>query len=359
MLLIRHPFFLPSSLLLVSALLGTGCVSRTVESDTSSQSSPQRETSLSIPTPVTIFFSADFANGSLDGTNEDFDLYSAQVDLTTGDVNSVVRLTDTEASELNATTPADGSFVVFQQTDGRRADSLASYQVQGGTVSTLVNGKAPDVSADGTRLLYADGQKIYETELFSDGTSFGEKTPVTDFDDGRYTEPSFSADETMALVYQFNEERVNAAVITLSTGDIRAISPEDGTGHCDFSPTTTLALCDNKSKGGILGSYVTATNATPMDIILPNSLNEQALALDSDFAPCVGMSLNFPEFCGDGDHVLVSASCKMSRQDDDPAFSKLFLYTLSTQQLFPVGKNLAESFGGTGFSSKTGACTRR
>lgn len=304
-----------------------------------------------------IVFGADFATngGCADHGNANAcDLFSARLDLSTGAVSDVTRLTSTAESESYPAWNPNGTVAyasVFQTTVRK---SIVFVDTTTGKTGTLVaSGTWPEISPDGSTILYnaTDTDTLMLADLADAGTSMGTPTALTGV--ARQEDPDYSPDGMRIVFHQILSDGAHGMVLDTRTG--KTAEYADRSGHCGFSGNGDYTVCDN-AKGGGLFKRPYEGGVLGEESLLVADLSPSVLsAYDDAFASCGGTSFNYPTFCGDNTHLLTSVSCGTG---GSVSFSRLFLLTLSGKTVIyaPIGKALAVDYGGPGKSSWTVDC---
>lgn len=310
---------------------------------------------------VTIVFSADFANGEGCSSAKDAagcDLYLATI-TTTGSVQNVTKLTDTLgiAESFPAWHPTKNIIYFNSQntsTGQYEQPSISYWNTETNEGGTLIKyGAHPSVMPDRSAIIYNDVPKhiLKTAPLAADGESVSTATALVD-GENRF-EPTVSGDGNLVVFHETSAENAGASIYNIATNTVTNISPSDGTGHCTINAATTLAVCDQKSGGGLAGTSTLSSTIGMTSLLVPDPTIPAISALDDDYTSCGFASVNFPNFLDD-DTLIVSISCN-SRDTSEPTFAKLFLVELSDISFIPLGKNLTKAYNGTGRSSRTAA----
>ena len=240
---------------------------------------------------------------------------------------------------------------VFQSTTKKK---IVSVDTASGTTGTLVaSGTWPEVSPDGSALLYVatDTDTLMVAALTAGGLAIGTPTPLTGV--ARQEDPDYAKDGSSIVFHQILSDGAHGMVFDASTG--KTAQYADRSGHCAFSGNGGYTVCDNAKGGGLFKrSYANGTLGE--ESLLVEDLRPSAIAAyDDAFASCSGTSFNYPTFCGDDARLLTSVSCNAG---GSVTFSRLFLLTLSDDGVAyaPIGKALAAAYGGSGKSTWTVDC---
>lgn len=319
-----------------------------------------RDQSAGNPSLARIVFAADFFSnaGCADHATDDHcDLFSAEIDLVTGEVANVNQLTNTPTTSESYPVWNPNGTVAYASVYLTRDERSVNYvdTATGKTGVFLARARWPEVSPDGKTFLYvtSDTDVLMKASLRDGGLSVDAEVPVTGV--SRQEDPEYATSGNYVIFHQIMSDGAHGVVLNLSNG--KTVTYTDRSGHCAFGPSGTVTVCDNAKGGGIFAeTFENDTLSNPRLFIA--DMRPSALAVyDDAFAGCVGTSFNYPNFCADDQHLLVSASCNMGAADG-VTFSRLFLIDLtgSTPVYHPIGKELAEAFGGAGKSSWTVDC---
>lgn len=308
-----------------------------------------------------IVFSADFATngGCADHSETDqCDLFTANVNLSTGAVDSVVQRTNTTVSESYPAWNPNGTVAYASVFQSYTKKSVSVVNFASGNASTLVASATwPEVSPDGSALLYvtSDTNMLMSAPLLGGGVSVGASEQLTGT--SHQEDPEYSPDGSSVVFHQIMSDGAHGTVLDLASG--KTVQYSDRTGHCAFSGFGSYTVCDNSRGGGLFKRTYTNGVLGESSLFISDLKPEQIAVYDDVFAQCGGTSFNYPTFCGDDSHVLVSTSCNMDAAGG-VAFSRLFLIDLSGSHPIyrPIGKELAEEFGGSGMSSWTVDCLK-
>ncbi len=331
------------------------------------ESVPDQKTSTTSPSPVvtststelaTIVFSADFSSGDgcADHSDSDqCDLYTARIDLSTGEVSDVLQQTYTSVSESYPVWNPNRTVAyasVFQTATKKQINYI---DIPTGKTGTLVSTATwPEVSPDGSTLLYATSNTdlLMTAALSNGGVSIGTATALTGTK--RQQDPDFSPDGLSVIFHQITDA-AHGTILDIATGT--TVQYSDRSGHCAFSGLGDFTVCDNSKGGGLFSAAYKNRSLESSSLFTPDLKPSELTVYDDVFSSCNGASFNYPTFCGDDTHVLVSTSCNTD-SSGGVSFSRLFLIDLSgsTPIYHPIGKYLAEKSNGPGKSSWTVDC---
>lgn len=310
------------------------------------------------PLFVDVVFSADFAKGGACAENNPTcDIYRGTVDLTSGSVSALVQLTDNTVNDATPVWTIDGESIIFtQKTEEFSKNSLWITNRNGENARLFIDHAShADIRADGLEIAYDStlDRTIYTASL--QNTLLG--TPQKVLNGGSDGEPSLSPDGRYVLFQRLptkseTDGRAQALVYDRTAKNLLEFSPEDGTGHCAMSDISSLAICDNKSQGGLIQRTVN-NGALGERVVIADPRLEDIVAVDSAFSSCRGVSANYPSFCGSENRLLVAISCNSAAGS---LFSHVFIRDLATEQYLPIGAQFAELFQGPGSASWSGEC---
>lgn len=341
------------SLIAVAALTGAGCSSE------SSSTTP-----IDSVGKAKIVFAADFANGEGCTTHKGFgcDLYTADIGFD-GSVKNVLRRTLEDRIEAFPVFSTDGAMVYANRYGGANGGDIEYVSLADGLTGILQTGAlGPAVLPDGKTLVYVTASDSnVASASFVTSTSLGDVVMLTT--EGDYHEPHASSTGAVLFEKLFGAGRgsntAQARALIPSTGTMIDLTAADGTGHCFWNASGTKALCNNAEKyHGIFAVPFNGETAGAASLFLSHPTVNQISALDADYEACLGTSYAYGTFCDD-EHMIASIGCATDTSAGrDILMSKLGLIDLSTTPptVYPLGKNLADAFGGPGISSNTVSC---
>ncbi len=320
---------------------------------------PAESASSPLPTTIRLVFSGDLSNnaGCADhATNDHCDVFTADLNISNGTVANIKQ--ETHTSTISEAYPAwnpNGTTVYASE---YQTDSQTIYSVDtktGITHALLSNAKWPEVHPSGSPLLYAtaDTGIIMSAPLSNDGLTLGTAIPLTGV--GKQNDPDYAPNGIDVIFHQTFSDGAHGVIYNTQTKT--SASYTDRSGHCAFGFDGILTVCDNVKGGGIFSQTYTNGSLSNVALFTPD-LKPSALApYDDVFTSCAGASFNYPTFCGDDQHLLVSTSCN-EQSSDGVAFSRLFLIDLTgnTPVYRPIGKEIADTFNGPGKSTWTADC---
>ncbi len=307
-----------------------------------------------------IVFAADFdTNGGCrdHGTNDQCDLYTAELTLSDGSVKNITRATNTSVSESYPAWNPNGKVVYYTVYKDQRTKDLGYVDLTTSKAATFVAGGSwAAVKPDGSTLIYNEGKTsmLMSAPLTGGGLTLGTPTPLTGV--ASQEDPDYSTDGRYVVLHEITKD-LGAVGQVFDTQTKKASSWEQESGHCGFGIDSLITLCDNSKGGGIQSKLFAEGKFGAASLFLPDLKASAMSPFDADFATCPGVSFNYPTFCGDDKHLLVSTSCN---QGGEVTFSRLFLIDLSAAEPVyrPIGKALAEAYKGAGKSSWTVSCLR-
>ncbi len=314
---------------------------------------------------VRIVSAANFAaNGNChDHYTDGCDLFSGTLDLSTGAVSGVTRLTSDSLGEAFPQMTADGRTVAFTRYAESGGDDAMVADL--GTATSRVF--AHNVShvfpmPDGSNFIVTalpgfKLEKISSANTDQNATS----TPLV----SGVFEPHVSPDGLKVAYYATTggESRgsgtAQAKVYVFASGKTVDASDADGTAHCFWNVDGTKLYCNNRKNGGVIvrsvasdGTMGTASVGIAFPSVAALSAVDPAFATGS----CVSTSVEYGSFCDDT-HVILTAACMVQSNGTlDQGFTHAVLLDLSSGTYLPVGAAMASAFGGPGSNSWTTTC---
>jgi hypothetical protein len=307
-----------------------------------------------------IIFGADFdtKGGCADHSETDqCDLYTAELNLSDGSVSDVKRATSTSVSESYPALNPNGTVAYFSVFKDVRHKDLGYVDLVSGKTGTLVSDATwPAVSPDGSTLVYQDvaSSLLMKASLGGGGLTVGTPTALTGTKNQQ--DPDYSFDGRYIVLHEITSSGAVGQVYDLQTK--KTTSWGESSGHCGFGGSSLLTVCDNASSGGLVSKTYQEGGSFGAKALFVADLKAEGISpYDSAFAPCEGVSFNYPTFCGDDKHMLVSVSCN---QNFTVTFSRLLLidFTEATPTYRPLGKLLADAYKAGGVSSWTVSCLK-
>ncbi|MFA6024538.1 MAG: hypothetical protein WC777_05000 [Candidatus Gracilibacteria bacterium] len=320
-------------------------------------SSVEEPPSATEPFLARIVFAGDLANGegcADHGADDKCDLFEAEIDLDSGEVFSVRQITDTPVSESYPALAPNGAMAYYSIFKTAREKDMGFVDLESGETGVLLAGATwPEVSPDGDVLLYVANQtkKIMQATLSADGRSLSGAAELTGV--ANQQDPDFSSDGSLVVFHDTSAGEGEGAVYNMETEE--TVFYESRSGHCTFGALSFLTVCDNVSAGGLLSRLYEDGLFGDMELFVADQKPSVLKDTDPALGDCRGTSFNYPSFCGDDEHLLVSTSCN---QGGSVSFSRLFIIDLTEEdpQYYPLGMNLEEAYAGPGQSSWTVAC---
>jgi len=306
-----------------------------------------------------IVFAADFATngGCADhGTTDRCDLFTASLDLSTGAVSEIRQATSTpDASEAYPAWNQNGTVAYASVFKGMREKQVNYVDLSTGLTGLLVPMATwPEVRPDGESLLYvtSDTGTVMSAALSNGGLTVGPGAALTGVKEQH--DPDFAPDGNLVVLHQIMADGAHGVILDVARGT--ATEWPDRTGHCAFGLDGMTTICDNSTGGGLF-ERAFQNGSLGSETLLADLRPSQLSQYDPAFSSCGGTSFNYPTFCGDTEHLLVSTSCNMGA-GAGVTFSRLFLIDLSGSipAYRPIGKDLSDRFAGPGKSSWTVDC---
>lgn len=313
------------------------------------------------PTVMQIAFSADFANGKGCTSAKDAegcDLYMAEI-TSAGEVQSVTQLTDADTAESFPSWYPDGSIIYFNSQPKGSGEyeppDIDYVRVDTGETGTLVkHASHPTVLPTGDAVIYSSLPKhiLTQSSLADKGLAITGSAVLVEGED-RF-EPTVSGDGSLVVFHEISEESPGVHIYNLQTGVITRLSSAVETGHCAINPAGDFVACDQKTGGGLATMQLVSDAKWEGSTEVSDPKISDIATLDQDYADCDVASVNFPSFLND-ETLMVTISCHQREANglSEALFSKLFLVQLETSTFLPLGKKLAESYGGSGKDSYT------
>ncbi len=353
-------------------LVGAGCSAQTnpvapAPVTVPATPSPGAQSSLN-PDPsvikAKIVFAADFAKGTGCSTHNSggCDIYAADITMD-GSVSAVKQLTTEDRVEAFPVFSADGTMMYSNRFKQGAIADIEYVTLADGTFGILqTDALSPAPMPDGKTIGYiaADGLNVM-LGTFATSTSLAGTRALTT--DGDYHETHASTKGDLVMYRLFGAGRgsntAQAKAIHVATGTVIDITAADGAAHCFWNWDGSSAMCNNSEKyRGIFATpYDGITAGIGKTFIAPLSI-QKFIAIDSDFAECLNVNYAYGTFC-DEDHMIVTAGCETETPTGrDTLMSQLALIDFSsgTSVTIPLGKNLADSFGGPGLASHSVSC---
>lgn len=315
---------------------------------------------------ATVVFSSDMESGGEchDHYTEGCDIFSAEVDLSTGAVTNIKQLTNDDFADIFPKVSQDGQSVFYTKADGK--DDLAmEVSVEGGTPRTLARGaNHPFPSADGSQVYFTLTKGYFLAALnLLDSTAVFQK-----FDTLMSThEPQVSPTGFIGFYRSTpgsgrGSNTSQAMVYIPSTGEIVEVSEADGTAHCFWNYDGSALYCNNAGvkDGGIFAFPISPEGEVgEREVAIRFPTVEVLEPLDAQFTDeCIITSVAYGSFCDDT-HVLLTAACYTADQVDgerEQAYTQVVILDTESGEYLPVGKNLVEAYGSAEGTTWVGSC---
>lgn len=317
------------------------------------------EDNTTISQTVRIVFAGDLSNntGCADHATDDHcDIFTADLDIVTGTVSNIKQETNTPTvSEAYPTWNPNGT-AIYASEYQTKSKTIYSIDTKTGSARTLVSdAKWPEVHPSGSPLLYSTANTgvIMSAPLSNNGLTLGAATPLTGIE--QQNDADYAPNGINLIFHQTFADGAHGTVYNTSTKT--SVSYKDRSGHCAFGFDSMFTVCDNEKSGGIFSQTYTNGSLSEGGLFTPDLKPSALTEFDDAFASCAGASFNYPTFCGDDKHLLVSTSCN-EQSAEGVTFSRLFLIDLTNEKPVyrPIGKEIADEFGGSGKSTWTADC---
>ena len=320
-------------------------------------------TSDSKTTGAKIVFAADFSTGTGCAAHKSggCDIYSADIGWN-GDVSNVRQLSSDRGVEAFPVFSADGS-TVYANNNSKGKSIIEWISYDGSSKGILIeDATSPAPLLDRNSLVYVALPDYQITTA-----DFLTSTSLTNISTagivGEFHEPHTSVTNKVVFTQLFNEGRgSNTAQVKMfdpATNQITSLTPSDGTAHCFWNGTGTSAVCSNAELfNGLFTVDASGSPTAVSKLLIRHPTSSQIAKVDDDFAQCRGASYAYGTFC-DATHMIVTVGCGVETDGVvDTTMSKLGLLDMSSTkpELIPIGKYLADAFGGPGVSSYTVDC---
>ncbi len=323
------------------------------------------EASVQISETAAIVFAADFGNNSGCETHNQggCDIYTANIQLD-GTVLDVERRTDNAFEEVFPVFSPDGS-MIYANTSAEKfgIEWIDLSRETSGILQSSARGPVP--LPDGKRMIFSSLGKS-KALMIADLTSPTSLSNIEQIspEGASYGEPHGAPNGDVIFSKLFGAGRgsntAQAGVYRLATEEFIDLTEQDGTAHCFWGFGGTSAYCNNaeKFRGIFRIPFTDGVVGTATEGIVPPKLAD-VLAQDDEYTGCRSVFYAYGTFC-DEDHAIVTMGCENTDAAGDLTLSvsKLALIDLSTSPvtMYPLGKNLADTFGGVGDSSYTVSC---
>ncbi len=325
------------------------------------------ETESTVQGPMaTVVVSSDMeSNGDChDHYTEGCDLFSAQVDLSTGEVSNVKQLTDNDVADINPVLSPDGSKVYYTQTVGNE-DSAMELSMNGGTPRTLAtaaNRPFPTPDGKGVYFTLKKSSLLAFLDLTDSDGVFQELKDLVSTHEAEVSPTGFVGFYRSTPGSGRGSNTSQAMVYIPSTGEIVEVSPADGTAHCFWNYDGSVLYCNNAGggSGGILSFPVSEDGTVGESSVAIRFPTVATLgAVDSEFdKDCIMASVFYGSFCDDT-RVLLTAGCYTAEEVDgerEQEFTQTVLLDIDSGEYLPVGANMVEAYGNDAGTTWEGAC---
>ena len=326
--------------------------------------------STSVPTAankVRVVTAANFAAGDscYDHYTEGCDLYSAVLDLSTGAVSEVTRLTSDPLGEAWPQIASDGRTIAFT----RFGSSIGSSDAMAVDLLTLASrllvvgasNVSPMPDSASAMVTTMPGFKLKTISLSDANQSLGSESLATGVH-----EPHVSADGTKVAYYATGggggrgSGTAQAKVYLVTSKTTVDASEADGSAHCFWNFDGSSLYCNDRNSGGITVRTVGgngAIGAQSVGIKFPTVAEMAAADPAYGNGACQTVSVQYGSFC-DKTRVALVAGCvgTTSEGAGEQIFSHAILMDVTTRAITPIGARMAEAFGGPGTHSWTTAC---
>lgn len=335
----------------------TATVSDAAQPDATTPSIPENK--------VRLVTAANFAGGGdcHDHFTDGCDLYSAVLDLSTGTVSEVTRLTSDPLGEAWPQIASDGKTAAFTRFASVGASDVMAVDLLTAASRRLAAGASnvspmPDAaSAIATSM---PGFKLKKISLLETDQTFATDSLATNAH-----EPHVSADGSKVAYYATGGSgrgsgTAQAKILVLSNGTVVDASAADGSAHCFWGFDGTTLYCNNWRNGGVTVRSVGADGTVGKEsvgISFPSVAEMAAVDPAYGGGACKTVSVQYGSFC-DATRVALVAGCvgRTAEGEGEQIFSHAVLMDVTTGKLVPIGASMASAFGGTGTESWTTGC---
>lgn len=294
---------------------------------------------------VTVVFSSNLESGGdcHDHYTDGCDLFSAQVDLSTGEASDLKQITNNDLADTFPVLSRDGKTVYYtESTDGH--DNAMLISIDGGT-ATLISKEAshPSPSPDGNDIYFVL-RKAFTLAKFSDGVI--EK--IEDITSAH--EVHVSLNGLLAFYRTSGGGRKSGTsqpmIYNPNSGELIEVSEANGTAHCFWNYDGSSLYCNNRRDGGIISFPIAEDgSAGEYSVAIPFPSYSKLAEVDSRFdKSCIITSVEYGSFCDDN-HVMLSAACYTADQVDgeqEQKFTSVVIYNLESKKFLPMGRNIIE-----------------
>ncbi len=291
------------------------------------------------------------------------DIFSAKVDLSTGEVTNVKQLTDNDFADINPVLSLDGKMVYFTQSTGS-GDSVMGISVDGGEAELLVKeANNPFPSPDGKTLYFTLKKKsLLATLDLTDATA-----KVQELEKLISTHESQVSRSGIVGFYKTGgsgrgSKTAQAMMYIPSTGEIVEVSPADGTAHCFWNYDGSALYCNNAGggSGGILSFSISedfSVGESSVAIKFPKFTDLESVDPQFD-KDCINTAVFYGSFC-DENQVMLTAGCYTKNMVDgerEQEFTQTMILDIDSGEYLPLGKNIVEAYGVPGGTTWEGSC---
>ncbi len=316
------------------------------------------------PKSAQIVFGADFSNNKGCDThgNAGCDVFLADITLD-GTVSTIKQLTSLDGSEVFPTFSTDAKTIYTNAWSTPKQANVEWIDVasgRSGVLQTGARGLAP--LPDGKRAVYAPLAANSPLMMADLATPTTLANPVAITGPGDFNEPHASSLGDIVFYELFGAGKgsntAQPEIYQLSTGKIFNLE-QGGGAHCFWGFGGLAAYCNNLEiyQGIQKWSFINGVVGPAVGAVHHPKI-AQAMAADADYADCKSASFAYGSFC-DADHLVVTMGCGTKTTDGiATTMSKIVLLDLTQKPptIIPLGKNLADAFGGPGGSSYTASC---
>lgn len=293
------------------------------------------------------------------------DLYTVVLDLNDMRVSDLTRITNTpsEADWFPSISP-DGRVILFNRSRrAPRSQTVHAYDRNTGSEHLLLSqARFPNWSSN-TEFCYSDIQGRHDCHwarvTFNGGkVEISDSQPVTSQtrcpETGRASDPSPFPDGSR-IAFHALRNGSGAAVAMMNTDGTgyRRITPWNGAGHCDVSPTGNYIIFSMSSNG--LPHVVRKSDDWANPIPLPLGTDgTDWVSYDERYAAVPRVGLDYGEWAGNDQRILFSGQ----GFSGGTVFSRLFLFTFNdgftSVEIFDLSSAIEALAGKTGRDFCTG-----
>lgn len=288
------------------------------------------------------------------------DLFSAHVDLSTGEVTDVKQLTSGGAGEIFPVLSRDGESVYYTESD-ENGDSAMVISIQGGEARVLLDdANRPFPTADGSQVYVnlTDGFFIASLDLLNPDAVRQKIPGVTGAHEVHISPQGLIAFYRLITGESRGSGTAQAMLYLPSTEQTVEVSDADGTAHCFWNYDGSALFCNNRRNGGILSYPVSKEGVVGESSVAISFPSVEALSeADSDFDEhCVETSVEYGSFC-DATHVVLTAACLIQKDGElDQDFAQTVILDMTSGEYSPLGASIAKAYGNSEGTTWTGTC---